>query len=138
MTVKKCQIPTVWCGTSKMPKTSKDGYNYYTRIGTPFECMKVGYGAGTMSSKSFAKNSLRNIKYIGEIHEESFKKSKISTTTQLITRTNKKPRDYIIKLLNKILTKSDGKIDQRAFNSVAIFLYHNDIDITESCKKIKF
>lgn len=131
----KCLIPTVWCGESNtIPKISSDGYNRYTNAGSRHQCMKIGFGAGLYKSENIKKNSIRTIKYIGEVHEASFKKNNISTTTQLIVRCQKKSPDYIQKLLKKILTKNNGTLDTRAFNSTIIFLFHNDIDLTDMCQ----
>lgn len=138
MSLAKCRIPMVWCGESnKPPKISKDGYNYYSGLGTRSQCLKQGFGAATFSKNVGNPGSIRNIKYIGEQHEKNFKKFKIVTTAQLVARCKNKTPINISKLLQKILVKSNNTLDARAYNSVAIYLYHNKINITTTCKKIK-
>jgi hypothetical protein len=137
---KKCIIPTVYCGKSKVIPKNQDG-SIYVRRGTPNECMMKGFGAGSKIEKlkTLPKNSLQQIKYIGDVHEKKFKGYGIHTTTQLISHIKKmKSSSRVEKLLKNILLKKDGVIDKRAYNSTLLYLYENGVyGNLPSCIKIK-
>lgn len=124
----RCLIPTVWCGESdSLPPPSYQNNVRYTRLGGRYECLKKGIGVGTVISKSYPAGSLQNIKYIGEKHEASFFKHKIKTTSQLISKVNTSTSSQNKKLLENVLTKSDGNVDYKAYNSVIVFLFERGI-----------
>jgi hypothetical protein len=134
---KMCDIPTIWCGESdNPPKKRKDGSFYY-KTGSRYECMKKGFGAGTHIERksNLPIKSLQQIKYVGEKHEKDFKKAGIKTTDDLIDFAKEKSRSNIEKKLKKILTKSDGAVDARAYNCTIMFLYKNGVNVPD-CKKI--
>lgn len=136
---KKCDIPTIWCGNSdKPPKKHKDG-SYYYKTGSRYECMKKGFGAGSNTEKkaNLPVNSLQQIKYIGETHEQNFKKSGIKTTTALKSHCRGLAPKDIEKFLKGILKNSKGITDLRAYNCVLMYLYTNGLGNVPSCKKIK-
>jgi hypothetical protein len=133
-----CDIPTVWCGISnKPPKKAKEG-KYYYKTGTRTECLRVGFGAGTHIERNnnLPSNSLQQIKYVGEKHEKDFKTAGISTNTELIKQMRKRTTLEMEKILKRILVRSDGVLDARAYNSVVVYLYKNGIGAVPACKKI--
>lgn len=134
-----CDIPTVWCGLSnKPPKKAKDGSFYY-KTGTRVECLRKGFGAGTHIERNanLPSNSLQQIKYVGEKHEKDFKAAGIETNTALIKQMRKRTTSEMEKILKRILVRSDGILDARAYNSVIVYLYKNGIGAVPACKKIK-
>lgn len=135
----ECDIPTVWCGESnKPPKKAKEG-KYYYKTGTRTECLRVGFGVGTHTERNnnLPADSLQQIKYIGEKHEKDFKKAGIATTTALLKEMRKKTTFEIEKILKRILVRSDGVLDARAYNCVIVYLYKHGIGSVPPCKKIK-
>lgn len=136
----ECSIPTVYCGTKKKIPTKEGNDLRYTRKGTPYECMTKGYGAGMHSEKAkhLPKSSLQRIKYIGDVHEENFRKKKIATVTNLVTRARVLTKDELRIFLEEILLKKDGTIDMRAYNSVLLYLYSKGVyENLPACTKIK-
>jgi hypothetical protein len=137
-----CAIPTVWCGDSDdVPDdNSKDGVKTkYVRKGTTTECLRKGFGAGqaTEKSKSLPATSLQKIKYVGDKHEAAFKKAGIKTTTELVTKMKGKTDKEIEKALKKILKKSNGVVDGRAYNCVLVYLHGRGVKKLPACTKLK-
>ena len=129
----KCIIPQVWCGDSPNPPTDLDS-KYYKK-GSRYECLKKGVGVGLHKSnkKYLPANSLRQIKYVGQMHEKHFIKVGINNTNQLIIEMKNKTSKEVENLLIRILTKSDGKLDTRTYNSILLFLYENGNSGLPSC-----
>lgn len=139
--VAKCKIPTIYCGASKKIPSLKESTSidsYYYKKGTATECVKKGYAAGMINEKlkNLPKNSIQQIKYVGEIYEKRFAIKKIKTTTQLINYVKKNNKTSIDKLLKNVYKKSNGTFDSRAYNSTLIFLYTNGYNNLPTCKKI--
>lgn len=132
--VRKCAIPTVWCGKGRPPK-SKDLLMRYTRVGTGYECLKKGIGVGCAKSKK--TTGLQGIKYVGPVYEAAFKKNKISSVPQLRAYVKSHSVANVESLLKKCLKKKDGKVDYRAYNSILVMLYLSGINKLPSCSKIK-
>ena len=134
----ECNIPTVWCGASNTPpKKARDG-SYYYKTGTRVECLKKGFGAGTHIEKksNLPENSLQQIKYVGEKHEKDFIKAGIATKSALLKEMRKRTTSEIEKILKRILVKSDGVLDAKAYNSTILYLYNNGLGAVPACKKI--
>lgn len=134
-----CDIPTVWCGLSnKPPKKAKEG-KYYYKTGTRVECLRAGFGAGTHIERNanLPANSLQQIKYVGEKHEKDFKAVGIKTTADLLKEMRKKTTHEIEKILKRILVRSNGVLDARAYNSTIVYLYKHGVGSVPPCKKIK-
>lgn len=132
-----CIIPTVWCGNGNIPtKVSED--KKYSRIGTRLECMKKGFGAGMYSEKKklLSPESLQNIKYVGEIFEQNFKKNNIHTLDDLVEFAKKKRSSEIKKVLYKVLEKKNKQFDKRAYNSVLLYLFHHGGKDLPLCRRI--
>lgn len=139
----KCGIPTVYCGdnttlpTNDSPVTYHNS-NYYSRKGTQRECLTKGFGAGMYSekSKTIPGNSLQKIKYIGEIHEDKFIQNNINNIQDLKTFLNNNNRTSNKNLLKKCLTKNNGILDKRAYNSVLLYFHSQNVRGLPSCKEI--
>lgn len=134
-----CDIPVVWCGKSdKPPKKAKEG-KYYYKTGSRTECLKVGFGAGTHTERNnnLPVDSLQQIKYVGEKHEKDFKAAGIATRSALHKEMKKRTTAEMEKILKRILVRSDGVLDARAYNSVIVYLYNHGVGAVPACKKIK-
>lgn len=136
--LKDCAIPTFYCGNAKKPPSSKDPLIKYLRHGTGYECMKKGFGAGAAKerTKGLPPGSLQNIKYIGEVHEGHFKKAGIKNLASLIKEMRDKTREEKTRILKRILSKSNGVLDKRAYNSTIVYLYRHGTRDIPSCAKI--
>jgi len=126
----KCAIPKIWCGNGKRPKG-------YSKEGSRYECLRVGFGAGSAEerNKYLPKDSLRRIKYVGEKMEARFKRAKITTMTGLVSKCKSMSVEKIEKMLKTILVREGGALDGRAFNSVILFLDSKRVK-TPQCKKL--
>lgn len=131
--IRECAIPEVWCGKGAI-KASTDPLVRYVRIGKPYECMQKGMGAA--SKKNTPQNSVRNIKYIGEIHEENFAAAGIKTLSVLFSKMRSKSSEEIRTFLKRVLKRSDGTLDKRAYNSVLVTLYQNGMSEIPACMKL--
>jgi len=128
---KKCKIPTVYCGKEKtIPKSKSIDDRYYIRKGTPYECMTKGIGMGiiTVSLKGIPANSVRHIKYVGEVYSKNLSKNNVKNIGDLIKYSKKNSNVSLEKLLKKSFTKKDGKLDKRAYNSTLMYLAKNGVD----------
>ena len=103
-----------------------DYYSYYTKKGSPAECIKKGIGAGIYieKKKNITKTSLQNIPYVGPVFEKNFKKHKISTIKKLLDTIEDMTTSQIKKLLTKVFTKSNGQVDNKGYNSTILYLSH--------------
>ncbi len=136
-----CAIPTVWCGKSNTPPSTKPrDMIRYTDTGTRYECMQQGYGAGMYGEKKkgLPKTSLRQIKYVGEVYEANFKRNGISTTTQLVNKLRGKSKSVIQNTIRKAVTKKGGAIDKKAYNHCLVYLYFHGVygRILPSCYRL--
>jgi len=133
-----CYIPVVWCGQSEKPPKEKKNDTYYYKTGTRVECIRRGFGAGTHTERNskLPAKSLQKIKYIGEKHEKKFKKAGMDDTNALIKKMKKKTTNEKEKILKKILTKKDGTLDVRAYNSTILYLYRHGMGDVPACKKL--
>ncbi len=136
----RCKIPKVYCGIGDW-KTAKNtnNYSYYYKRGSPYECMKSGFGAGMYSEKkkSIPNTSLQNIPYVGPVYDQKFKTKKIKTLQQLVDKLEDKDSNEIDKYLRSIFTKSNKSIDTKALNSTILYLYSEGIRDLPKCDKIK-
>lgn len=135
-----CYIPTLWCGEKNtIPTKRSKNDTYYYKVGSRYECLKVGFGAGSSTERkqNLPLTSIEQIKYIGDSHSESFRKEGVSTTTRLITMMKGKSIDEIETYLKKVLKKSNDQVDMRAYNSVLLYLYRHGISELPKCAKIR-
>ncbi len=135
--VEDCIIPKVWCGKGNRPKRNSD--TYYYKNGSRYECMRQGFGAGMYSerNKNLSANSLRHIKYVGDVFEQRFRKRGIATTTNLVKKMKEKSTNEIEKFLKRVFTRSNGGLDRRAYNSTILYLYRHGVRKVPKCSKIK-
>lgn len=130
---KECEIPKVWCGKGTRPSA-------YSKTGTPYDCMKIGFGAGMHSerNKHLPPNSLQNIKYVGETFEKRFVKRKIPNIPSLLKFATKSSKTQIENLLKEVFTRSNNGLDNRAYNSTLMYLYGHGIASIKipKCSKI--
>lgn len=137
-----CVIPTVWCGKGAIPKTPPIGGGgvgtKYTRAGSSYECMKKGFGAGyyTERNKHLPQNSLEKIKYVGETYVEKFNDNGIHTLPELLKYAKSVTRGQLQQTLRSILTKKGGIVDERAYNSVLVYLFENGIENPPACTRL--
>lgn len=119
---KACEIPKIWCGKGNKP-------NNYAKTGTPYDCMKIGFGAGmhTERNKHLPPTSLQNIKYVGDTFEKRFAKKKITSTTLLLKFATKSSKLQIDALLKEVFIRKGCGLDKRAYNSTLMYLYQHGI-----------
>lgn len=117
---KNCAIPSVWCGkkTKVYPFNKND--NIYIRDGSGYECLQKGIGVAKFSNTP--PQSLQSIRYIGKIHEANFQEEGIETIADLNSFLSDKSKNFADKFLQNVLTKKNGTLDKKAFNSVCMFL----------------
>ena len=129
-----CIIRKAYCGDGKLPKDTNT--KKYSRRGTAYECLKKGYGIADWEhrKKSLSKTSLQQIPYIGPVFEENFKKRKIYSTTSLVSRLSTLPVEEKRKIILAACKRKNGSTDQRAFNSIVLFLHEQKIKNLPSCK----
>jgi hypothetical protein len=121
-----CAIPTVWCGKSDtLPKANPKDMVKYVKVGSRYECMQKGYGAGMYGEKNkgLPRTSLQQIKYVGETYEANFKRNGISTTTQLVSKLKGQPKPVIQNTIKRSVTKKGGVVDKRAYNHCLVYLF---------------
>jgi hypothetical protein len=137
--VDRCAIPTVYCGSGAVPERKKGDDKYYTGVGTPYQCMQKGFGAGMYSekNKSIPKTSVQTIKYVGEVYERNFKNHKINYLEDLKKYANSHNEEELKELLKDVFDKSGGILDKRAYNSTLLYLYKNGVENLPQCKIIK-
>ena len=132
-----CIIRKTYCGDGKVPKDTAT--KKYSRKGTGHECLKKGFGIADWEhrNKSLTKTSLQQIIYIGPAFETNFKKKKIYSITSLVNKlqglTTKDKRE----LIASACKRKNGSLDQRAFNSVVLFLHERGVKNLPSCKIVK-
>jgi hypothetical protein len=134
----RCSIPTVYCGDAeRIPDAPAD--TRYTRKGTRQECLSKGIGAGQAieRTKNLPKSSLQTIKYIGPIYDSKFHDMNIDTRKDLIRYARNHTKNELYKLLKGALSKSNGTIDRRAFNSVLMMLDDAGVEDMMQCLLIK-
>lgn len=134
-----CAIPMVYCGKkTDVPEFQSGDDHRYTRHGTPYECLKQGIGAGSAKERTsgLPNDSLQRIKYIGPTYEDRLAQYQIYTRRDLIRVLRQTSPDQIFKILRRCLVKGNA-LDERAYNSVLLFLYEHGMDKLPPCKKIK-
>ena len=137
-----CAIPTVYCGDkAAIPSRKRGDETYYTRKGTSRECVSKGFGAGmaTERAKHITPSSIQHIRYIGDKYAAKFNNQGIQTTNDLKLAIKASSVGEIQTMLNRVLTKSNGILDKKAYNSVLLWLYKNSSNVSANlphCQKI--
>jgi len=130
-----CIIRKIYCGDkSNIPRSTTT--KKYSRKGSSYECMKRGYGIADWEhrKKELSANSLQQIPYVGEVYEANFKKAKIGTINNLLTKMRNMTADEKNKLLRKVCKKKNNQFDQKTFNCIVLFLHERGITNLPSCK----
>ena len=132
-----CIIRKTYCGDSKVPKDTAT--QKYSRKGTRHECLKKGFGIADWKhrNKTLSKTSLQQIIYIGPIFETNFKKKKIYSITSLMNKLQGLSTKDKRELIASVCKRKNGGLDQRAFNSVILFLHERGVKNLPSCKIVK-
>lgn len=117
--MENCNIPEFWCGSKRLPKKDLSKLVYYTRKGTPYECLKRGVGVGKRIGKKIPETSLQNIRYVGDVIEKKLKKLGISDILSLIQHSKK---DGFYKLLLDGCRQKNYVLNKRAYNSILWYL----------------
>lgn len=132
--VRKCRIPSVYCGNGNIPQPAADQNVRYTGRGTPHQCMQKGFGAGAASErlKSLPAGSLQRIKYVGDRYEQNFAEGRfpgaggrifnIRNQRDLNDWVRNKSRAQIDQMLRIVFTKANGVLDLKAYNSTLLHL----------------
>lgn len=118
----------VWCGENEENRNGRP-------VGTPHQCLKKGFGAGASKEKRkhLPAKSLQQISYIGETYENNFKKEKITNTDKLSAFVRRSTPSEISRLLRKVLARSTGGLDVKAYNATLMWLYSHGIGILPQC-----
>ena len=132
-----CIIRKLYCGEGKIPKDTVD--KKYSRSGGSYECLKKGYGIADWEhrKKELSKNSLQQIMYVGPEYEKNFRKFKIYSIKSLLSKTASMSTVEKRELLNTICRRKNGTKDQKAFNSIVLFLYEHGQKQLPSCRVVK-
>jgi hypothetical protein len=122
----KCYLD-LWCGKRTKPA------NYRIR-GSPYECMKTGYGRGYWEAKreEIDDQDLYQIPYMTEHIREHLNGLGIGTVNELLDYI-RSFRDYT---RTKTLLERDFGLSPSKYNHVVLFLFKNGIPITKlpECK----
>ena len=112
----RCIMKNIYCGNGNIPNNKK---NLYSKVGSPYECLKKGFGSGMYNEKkkTLSINSLQQISYVGDLMEQNFKNNGFN-------------------VIPHILINKDGKLNIKAYNSVLLFLHNNGIKNLPRCKII--
>jgi hypothetical protein len=131
---KKCYTRTVWCGTGGVPTEPRNNA-YYTRQGSSYECLKKGFGTGMHEErrKGLPPSSLLRIMYVTEAQEHNFVVKHITTQQDLIRFASLAKTNKLRRFLSKCLVTKSGGLDQRAYNSVVLFLYTAGVAPVPDC-----
>lgn len=132
-----CVIRKMYCGNGKIPKDTAT--KKYSRRGTSYECLKKGYGIANWEhrKKNLSKTSLQQIMYIGPAYEANFKRQKIYSITSLLSKLKEKTATEKRKIISNGCKRKNGSVDQKAFNSVVLFLHEKGVKGLPSCKITK-
>ena len=129
--MERCQVAEKWCGVGKYPKKDPAKFQYYTSVGTPYECLKKGIGAGKAMSEKRDPGSVRNLKYIGEVYEKRLSTRGIKSLKDLYEKCTESNFGNILRrslLRNKVL-------DKRAWNSILWHLMSLGYQLNIQCQE---
>ena len=132
-----CIVRRMYCGDGKIPKDTAT--NKYSRKGSTYECLKKGYGIADWEhrKKDLTKTSLQQIMYVGPVYEANFRKKKIYSITSLVNKTTSMSAKEKRDLIAASCKRKNGAIDQKAFNSIVLFLHQRGLKNLPSCKIVK-
>jgi len=132
-----CIIRKTYCGDGKVPDDTRTVK--YSRKGTRSECLKKGFGIADWQhrKKDLSANSLQQIMYIGPVYESKFKKKRIGTTKSLINKLQPMTAAEKKEIITKCCTRANGSVDQKAVNSVLLFLHDKGVTKLPRCKIVR-
>ena len=130
-----CIVRKLYCGkNAAIPRDTPN--KKYSRRGTANECLAKGIGVGVSQerAKRLDPDSIQTLTYIGPVFAAKFEERNIVTLEQLIARigTIVNKRQW----LEKICTRKNGTIDQRAVNSVLLYLHDSGINVP-ACRIVR-
>lgn len=133
----RCVIRKIYCGDGRKPADTRD--KKYSRVGTRHECMKRGFGVADWEhrKKGLSAMSLQQIPYIGPKYEANFKRARVYTIKSLLSRVKGMSAADKKKLIDRGCKRAGGSIDQKAFNSVVLFLDDRGIKNLPTCSVVK-
>ncbi len=128
--VKKCYIPTVYCGSKERNYPYYENENLYLRKGTSEQCMRKGFGSALAqeNKKRLPPDSLQQIRYVGVKFEEDFKENGIPNLTSLIKFVKNNSAKKVDALLTTVFTNSNGTLNTKGLNSTLLYLYKNGVN----------
>jgi hypothetical protein len=133
----RCRRRTVYCGGQIPIPPSSDPLVEYTRQGTPFECMKKGFGAGAAQerTKSLPATSLQRITFIGPTYEANLQRELgIVNSSQLAMALRGLGDAAFDAALRRALVRSTGAFDSRPYNALLAWMYMAGADVSgQSC-----
>jgi len=129
---RRCAIPKIYCGNAIVLPQG------YIRVGTRHECLRQGIGAGihTEQEKHLPRDSLKRIKYVGDIFEENFHRNGIDNTGDLLEVMRNLGDVEKKRLLKRVFTKANGTFDGRSYNSTLLWLHSRHITRLPRCKDL--
>ena len=135
----ECLIPTVYCGDKNAYPGYKTGdTTIYTKKGTARQCFTKGFGAGMYSTKRkyTPAQSLQLIPYVGEVYERNFTVFNIKDLKSLKQYCRKNGKVRIKNTIRQCITKKNGVVDEKAYNSILRYLYDSGITQIPRCVKL--
>jgi hypothetical protein len=131
---RRCYAKSVWCGTGPVPSEVRNN-TIYQRQGSPYECLKKGVGTGVYEErrKGLVGTSLLKMKYVTEAHEQNFIEKHILTQQDLVRFASLCKISKLRKFLGRCLVDKIGRLDERAYNSVVLFLYLAGVSPLPEC-----
>jgi hypothetical protein len=132
-----CIVRKVYCGEGSIPAPTKTVK--YSRKGTGYECLQKGVGIAQWEhrKKTLSIISLQQLTYIGPVYEANFKKQKITSLPTLVKKLKNKSAADKHRIIRKACTRKDQSVDQRAVNSVLLFLYTRGTTSLPNCKIVQ-
>ena len=132
-----CVIRKIYCGDKNVPADTAT--KKYSRAGSRQECLQRGFGIADAQNrlKRLRPNSLQNIVYIGDTYDQNFRKKGIRTLAGLQTKMKSLGANQKLDFLRKILIKKNKVVDQKAINSVIMWLHSKGVGNLPGCKIVK-
>lgn len=132
-----CIIRKLYCGEGKVPKDTHS--TKYSRQGTAYECLKKGFGIADWNhrKKDLSENSLQQIMYVGPVYEANFKKKRVYTIPSLLKKVRDMTSAEKKTLITSCCKRKNGSVDQKAVNSILLFLHNRGISDLPACKIVR-
>ncbi len=129
----RCVIKSVYCGNGNIPPNKA---NSYSKVGTPYECLKKGFGSGMSVErrKTLSPNSLQQISYVGPVMEQNLINNGIADLNQLKNMLMNSSADQKKIILKNSLINKDNKLNKKAYNSVLLWLNNHGVSNLPKCK----